>query len=287
MENLAADSAFFITGVTEAVWANGDRVSVRIMNFDSVIGVNIAPALVANLIIVNAGRADVDFIAIMVDSSAHFVDKVVVAAAGADCVIVFEAGGTDAHGFTNKSNVVNVVILAAVIALSIAVLQAGVADVDKLAVTVVNLGVFATMISATITDFVFGIASVAVESFFNFFAALDAKSVSADVERAIVVFVILPDRNFGAVSEFEPICVAAEAITPVDINLELVAPVVARNSEIWSVFEVGNFALNQIAIEAPFFSIAINAAITVAAFRGVHAGLKENAVVGFIGKNLA
>ena len=112
------------------------------------------------------------------------------------------------------------VIFAAVVALSIAVLQAGVADVDKLAVAVVDFGSFATMVTTAVADFVFWIAGVAIEPFGNLFATANAEPVSADVERAIVVFVILPDRDFGAVGKFEPVSVAAEAITSVDIDLK-------------------------------------------------------------------
>ena len=54
------------------------------------------------------------------------------------------------------------VIFAAVVALSIAVLQAGVADVDKLAVAVVDFGSFATMVTTAVADFVFWIAGVAI-----------------------------------------------------------------------------------------------------------------------------
>ena len=47
------------------------------------------------MVIVDAGGADVDFVAVMIDSSAHFVDKLIVAATIANCVVIFEAGLAD------------------------------------------------------------------------------------------------------------------------------------------------------------------------------------------------
>ena len=95
MENFAANSAFFIASVIAAVGANSDEVSVTIVDIDSVVGVNIASAFGTDLVIVDAGGADVDFVAVMIDSSAHFVDKLIVAATIANCVVIFEAGLAD------------------------------------------------------------------------------------------------------------------------------------------------------------------------------------------------
>ena len=202
------------------------------------------------VIFVTAVIANVDSIAVSVDSERNFIGEKIFVALIAKQVFIVEAAGADVRAVVNNGHLPFVKVLFAVLAKAIVLVQAVVADLNALAVTIDNLPRLGAKVLALLAEFFFiKVAVVADKSVGKFTGAGNAKPVSPYPENLAVMSAVLTDRNFGVEFRMRPIDITAKAVDARDLNSVFVAAVFFGLPEIGNAFKLGEFALNQISIK--------------------------------------
>ena len=203
-----------------------------------------------SVIIIAAMIADIDVVAVLVYSKGNFIGKEIFVALCAKQVLVSKATRTDIGAVVDKSHPASVKIFLAMFTKAIILIQAVVADVDTLAMTINNLPSFRSIIFALLTEFaVVVVAVIAKKLRIKFAGARNAKSVSTNIENLVVVLMVLTNGNFSVEVGVAPIRITAKTVTARDVNAMFVAAIFFGLPEIGHAFKLGNFALNQIAIK--------------------------------------
>ena len=229
-------------------------------------------ALGALCVVVIAARvANIDIIAICVDSEGNVIDREIFIALRAKQIFVVKATGTNVGAVVNNGHFAFVEVLLAMLAKAIVLVEAVVADVDAFAVAIDNLPSFGAKILALLTEFGLVVAVVAEKFGRKFADAGNANSIGADLEDLEVV---------GMVG-VRPVRIAAEAVPARDTNVMLVAAVFFGLPEIGNALKRGEFALNQIAIELGFGLGTTSTAVSV-----VKAALKQKSIERLIHEKL-
>ena len=200
--------------------------------------------------IIAARIANVDIVAVLVDSVRKFTAKKIFVAFVANAVIFGKATRANIGAVMYHSHLAFVVVFFAMFAKTVVFVKAMVADVNAFAVAIDDFPSFGAIVLALLTKFAFfGIAIGAVNSFGNFVGASNAKPVSSDIKSLEVVSVVGANGNFCVEVGMRPISITAEAVSLANVNVVLVAAIFFGQPEIGNVFEFGQFALNQIAIK--------------------------------------
>ena len=134
------------------------------------------------------------------------------------------------------------------------------ANLNEFAVTVNDFPSFGGKLFALMAVFVFvGVARIAEEPAGNLFTTANAQAVSADSEDFEVEEMIFANGDFGVEFRMRPIRIIAEAFA----------------------FEIGQFALNEVAIN---FRFVVRAASAAACF--VQTTSKQKSIAGFVNEDL-
>ena len=199
---------------------------------------------------VAAVAADKNVVAVGVKRRVNFVGVKVLVANVAKHEVIFDAMGTNVRAVAGLENLCDGAILFAVFAKAIVMIEAVLADVNALAVTVNDFPRFGTGVVALLAVFVFvGVAAVAIKPAGNFVATANAQAVSPDIEDFEIVEMIFANGDFRVKVGMRPIRIAAEAVAGVNVNVAFVVAVLFGEPKIGSVFEFGKFTLNEVAIK--------------------------------------
>ena len=149
-----------------------------------------------------AVAADKNVVAIGVKRRFNFVGVEIFVAKVAKQVIAFKAMLADEVAVAGLDDLLDGAILFAMFAKAVMIVEAVLADVNALAVTVDDFLRFGTGVVAVLTVFVFfRVATVAIKPAGNFVAATNAQPVSPDIEDFEVVEMIFANRVFASKSE--------------------------------------------------------------------------------------
>ena len=202
------------------------------------------------VVFVAAVVANVDAIAVGVDSEGNFIGEEIFIALVAQQVLVVKTAGTNIGAVVNNGHLAFVEVIFAVLAKAIVLVQAVVADLNALAVTIDNLPRLGAKVLALLAEFFFiRVAVVADEPVGKFAGTRNAQPVSPDLENLEVMSVVLANGNFGVEFGMNPVDITAEAVAAHDLNTVFVAAVFFGLPEIGNAFKLGEFALNQISIK--------------------------------------
>ena len=180
-------------------------------------------------------------------------------------------------------NLCDGVIFFAVFAKTIMAVEAVLANLNAFAVAVDDFPRFGVILVAVLAKLVFvGVAAVAIKPAGNFVAATNTQAVSPDLEDFEAVEMIFANGDFGVKVGMRPVGIAAEAVSTGNVNVAFVAAVFLGNPEIGSVFKLGKFTLNEVAVK---FGFSLRTASAAACF--IQPTLKQKTVAGFVNENLS
>ena len=203
-----------------------------------------------SVVLIAAVITNINVIAVLVDSKGNFISKEILIAPIAEQVFIGKATGTNIGAVVNNGHLAFVEVLFAVLAKAIVLVQAVVADLNALAVTIDNLPRLGAKVLALLAEFFFiRVAVVADEPVGKFAGTRNAQPVSPDLENLEVMSVVLANGNFGVEFGMKPVDVTAKAVAAHDLDSVFVAAVFFGLPEIGNAFKLGEFALNQIAIK--------------------------------------
>ena len=202
------------------------------------------------VIFVTAVIANVDSIAVSVDSERNFIGEEIFITLVAKQILLVKAMRANIGTVVDKGHLVSIKIFLTMLAKAIVFVQAVVANVNAFAVPIDNLPSFGAKILALLAEFFFiRIAVVAAKSVGNFLATRNAKPISSNLENLEVIGMVLTNGNFGVEVGMKPVDVTAKAVAAHDLDSVFVAAVFFGLPEIGNAFKLGDFALNQIAIK--------------------------------------
>lgn len=195
---------------------------------------------------VAARVANINVIAILVDSKGNFISKEIIVTLITEQVIVRKTTRANKGAVMYHSHLAFFVIFFAVLAEAIVLVKAVFADLYTFAVTVEDIPSFGGIIFALLTQFatVMVVAIVAEELSVNFSGARNAKSICSDLENLEVVLMILSDRNFSVKVRVRPGRVTAKTITASDVNAVFITTIFFGLPEVRNAFKGGKFTLN-------------------------------------------
>lgn len=235
------------------------------------------------VIFIAAIIADVDAIAVGVDSERNFVSEEIFVALVAQQIFISKATGANIRAVMDHSHLAFVEILLAVFTKAIIFVQTTFADVNALAVPIDNVPCFRAIILTLVTEFATVVIAIVTEKPVREFArAGNTKSVCTDIENLVVVLMVSANGNFSVEIGVRPITVSTETVAASDVNAIFVAAIFFSFPEIGHTLKFGNFALNQIAIKFRFSLCATSAAVRV-----IQPTLKQESVVRFVHEKLA
>ena len=199
------------------------------------------------VMIVAAVIANVDAIAVGVDSEGNFIGEEIFVALVAQQVLLVKAMRANIGAVMNHSHLAFIEVLFAMLAKAVVFVQAMFTDVNAFAMTVNDFP--RAKILALLAEFGFVVAVVAEQFGRKFASTGNAKPIGADLEDLEIVGMVLADRNLGVEVGVNPITISAEAVTASDTNVVFVAAVFFGFPEIGDAFKFGKFALNKVAIK--------------------------------------
>ena len=165
-------------------------------------------------------------------------------------IFVSKATRTDIRAVMDHSHLTFVVVFLAVLAETIIFVQAMVADLNTLSVTIDNVPSLGAIVLTFLTEFATVVIAFVTEKFGRKFAsARNAQFVCSDIENLEVVLMVLANQNFGVEVGVNPITITAKAVTAGDMNTMFIAAIFFGLPEIGNLLQFGEFALNQIAIK--------------------------------------
>ena len=203
-----------------------------------------------SVIIIAAVIANIDVVAVAIDSKGNFISKEVFIALIAEQILVSKTTGANIGAIMDHSHLAFFMIFFAMLAKAIIFVKAMVADLDTLTVTVEDFPSFISIIFALLAQFAVIVFAVFAKEFRRKFAGTgNAKPVSTNVENLEVVSVVLTDRNFSVKVSVRPVRVTAKTVTARNVNAMFIAAIFFGLPEVRDAFEFGKFTLNQIAIK--------------------------------------
>ena len=216
------------------------------------------------VVVIAARIANIDVIAIRINSERNFIGEEIFVALVAKQVLIVKAMRANIGAVMNHSHLAFVEIFFAMFAQAVVLVQAVVANMNAFAVAVDNLPSFGAKILALLAEFFFiRIAVVAEKPVGNFLATRNAKPISSNLENLEVIGMVLTNGNFGVEFGMKPVDVTAKAVAAHDLDSVFVAAVFFGLPEIGNAFKLGNFALNQIAIKFRFGLSPASSAVSV------------------------
>ena len=216
------------------------------------------------VVVIAARIANIDVIAIRINSERNFIGEEIFVALVAQQVLLVKAMRANIGTVVDKGHLVSIKIFLTMLAKAIVLVQAVVADVNALAVTIDNLPRLGAKVLALLAEFFFiRVAVVADEPVGKFAGTRNAQPVSPDLENLEVIGMVLTNGNFGVEFGMKPVDVTAKAVAAHDLDSVFVAAVFFGLPEIGNAFKLGNFALNQIAIKFRFGLSPASSAVSV------------------------
>ena len=272
----------FAEVVVKAIVANLNFVTVPPVNcMHRVIVTALGAPVAPRIRILPATFADHDFLTVPIVSVRHIVPVVQFTAFGTFTAIFLDAIRADV-GIVNTAHIAARIIFVAVATEKIAVFQTVLADICVFAICVDDVSGGITATPAFVTRLpLFGVAPFAIKFFVNLVAATDAQTIGADLERLVIVKVILMDRDSCVELRIKPIFVSAETGTGVNLYSAFVSAIFFSPPEIGNPLKLGNFALNKVTIQ-----IGISVMTASAAVRVVKSTLKQETVIRLIHEQL-
>ena len=150
------------------------------------------------VIFIAAIIADVDAIAVGVDSERNFVSEEIFVALVAQQIFISKATGANIRAVMDHSHLAFVEILLAVFTKAIIFVQTTFADVNALAVPIDNVPCFRAIILTLVTEFATVVIAIVTEKPVREFArAGNTKSVCTDIENLVVVLMVVANGNFS------------------------------------------------------------------------------------------
>ena len=234
------------------------------------------------VVFVAAVVANVDAIAVGVDSQGNFISEEIFVALCAKQIFLLKATRANVGAVVNKSHLASVVIFLTMLAEAEIFVQAVVADLNTLAVAINDFPCFRAIVLALLTEFATVMLAILAEKFRrNFAGAGNAQPVGAYIENLEVVLMVVANGNFGVEVWVRPVRITAKAVTASDVNAMFVTAIFFRLPEIGHAFELSKFALNQIAIKLGFGLRATSTAVGV-----VEPTLKQKPVLRLVHEEL-
>ena len=202
------------------------------------------------VVIIAARIANVDVVAVRINSKRNFIGEEIFVALIAQQVLVGKTAGTNIGAVVNQGHLTFVVVFLAMFAEAIILVQAMVADLDTFAVTINDFPSLGAVVFTLLTQFAAIVIAIVTEKFVRKFASAgNAKSVSPDIENLVVMLMVSANGNFSVEVWMNPITITAKAITAGDMNTMFITAIFFSLPEIRNTFKLGEFALNQIAIK--------------------------------------
>jgi len=206
-----------------------------------------------SVIIIAAMIADIDVVAVLVYSKGNFIGKEIFVALCAKQVLVSKATRTDIGAVVDKSHPASVKIFLAMFTKAIILIQAVVADVDTLAMTINNLPSFRSIIFAFLAELATVVIAILAEKLRRkFVGAGNTQSVCSDIENLVVMLMVSANGNFSVEVWMNPVRISAEAVPASDTNVMFVAAIFFSLPEIWNSFKLRKFTLNKVTIKFRF-----------------------------------
>ena len=234
------------------------------------------------VIFVTAVIANVDSIAVSVDSERNFIGEKIFVALVAKQVFVVKAVRANVGAVVNNGHLAFIMVLLAMFAKAVVLVQAMIADMNALAVAIDDFPSFGVILVAFRAVFIFFVvAGIAVKPAGNFVAATNTQAVSPDLEDFEVVEMIFANGDFGVKIGMRPVGIAAETFAAGNVNVAFVAAIFLCEPEIWSVFKFGKFTLNEVAVK---FGFSLRTASAAACF--IQPTLEQKPVVRFVNEDL-
>ena len=234
------------------------------------------------VIFIAAIIADVDAIAVGVDSERNFVSEEIFVALVAQQIFISKATGANIRAVMDHSHLAFVEILLAVFTKAIIFVQTTFADVNALAVPIDNVPCFRAIILTLVTEFATVVIAIVTEKPVRKFAgAGNTKSVGADIENLVVVLMVSANGNFCVKIGVAPVAISAKTTAASNMDSMFVIAIFFRFPEIGNLLQLGEFTLNQIAIKFRF-----SLSPTSAAARVVKPTLKQESVERFVHEQL-
>ena len=197
------------------------------------------------VVIIAARIANVDIVAVAIDSKGNCIGEEIFVAFSAEQVFLVKTTGANVRAVVYNGHLVLVVILMAMFTEAIIFFKTAFADVNALAMAIDNVPRLRAIIFTFLTKLATIVIAVLTKKFGGQFARAGyAKSISPNIENFKVMGVVLPDRNFGIKVRVNPIAITAKTTTASDVNVMFVAAIFFRFPEIGNAFEGGKFALN-------------------------------------------
>ena len=194
--------------------------------------------------------ASEDVIPLSVNGGFNVVSVKILVAHVAEHVIAFNAMLADEGTVAGLDDLVNGAVFFAVFTKAVVIVEAMLADANTFAVAVDDFPRLRAAVFAFLAELVFfRVATVAVKSAGNLFAATDAQAVSPDAEGFEIVEMVFANGDFGVEVGVVPVGVTAEAFTLANVDVTLIVAVFLGNPEIGSVFEFGQFTLDKVAVK--------------------------------------
>ena len=234
------------------------------------------------VVFIAARIANVDVVAVLVDSEGNFVSKEILVALCAQQVFISKTTGANIRAVVYHGHLALVVILLAMLAEAVIFIETAFADVNAFTVAIDNVPRLRAIVLALLTELATIVVTIIAKKLRrNFVGAGNAKSICADLEYLEVVSVVLPDRNFGIEVRVNPIAITTKTTTASDVNVVFVAAVFFSLPEVRNAFQSGNLTLNKVAVKFRFSLSAASTAISV-----VEPTLKQKPVIRFVHKEL-
>ena len=203
-----------------------------------------------SVVLIAAVVANVDAIAVGVNSQGNFISEEIFVALCAKQIFVSKATRTDIGTVVDKSHPVSVVIFLTMLAEAVIFVETTFADVNALAVAINDFPSFGAVVFTFLAELATVVVAIVTEKFGrNFISAGNAKSVGTYIENLVVLLMVSANRNFSVEVRVTPVRITAETIAASNMDAMFIAAVFFGLPEVRNALKLGNFTLNQIAIK--------------------------------------
>ena len=203
-----------------------------------------------SVVLIAAVIANIDVVAVGVDSERNFIGEEIFVALCAKQIFVSKATRTDIGTVVDKSHPVSVVIFLTMLAEAVIFVETTFADVNALAVAINDFPSFGAVVFTFLAELATVVVAIVTEKFGrNFISAGNAKSVGTYIENLVVLLMVSANRNFSVEVGMRPVRITAKTIAASNMDAMFITSIFFSLPEIRNTFKLGEFALNQIAIK--------------------------------------